>query len=72
MFNNPAHVLAEQWHGGQWSGLYALQCGATDADTFARAAAEFRECVKHADTEREKSALRVAARYCETELEKCN
>ena len=41
-----AAFLARDWHGGQWSGLYALQCGSFDFVTICRAAREFSACAR--------------------------
>jgi hypothetical protein len=75
---NPALILAEQWHGGQFTGLYALQCGALDADTLERSAREFRDCadkvvldpaVGITNVERERDRLTVAAQWCDAQRE---
>lgn len=63
--NDPAVILAEQWHSGQWSGLYAFQCGARDNETLDDAAREFRKAAPTAETDQERSALLIAADYCE-------
>lgn len=62
---NPAEVLATLWHGGQWSGLYALQCGARDPDTLERAAREFRDCADKVALTSDKYRLEIAAQWCE-------
>jgi hypothetical protein len=41
--------IASDWHGGQWSGLYALSCGDLSDDTLNRSRWELRDAIKHLD-----------------------
>lgn len=43
-----AAFTARDWHGGQWTGLYALSCGSFDYETVCRAANEFEVALRKA------------------------
>jgi hypothetical protein len=47
-----AAFTASDWHGGQWSDLYALSCGAFDYDTVVSAATELARATDKADPDR--------------------
>jgi hypothetical protein len=45
-----AAFVARDYHGGQWTGLYALSCGDYSLDTLNRAGSELSAAINHSVT----------------------